>query len=99
MSADNTQVKIAFLSIDNLSVDPRYDYLAGIISGILLFDLAGVNDIVVVDRSSLESVLREQELILSDLTDEDKAVDVGKILGADTKSAAINSSKNTHRQR
>jgi len=83
LSADTTQVKIAFLSVDNMSMDPRYDYLEGIISGILLFDLATAEGMVVVDRSSLESVLKEQELILSDLTDEDKAVNVGKILGAD----------------
>ena len=32
---------LAFLSIDNISMDPRYDYLEGIIRGILLFDLSG----------------------------------------------------------
>ena len=81
--ADNTPVKIAFVSVDNMSSDPRYDYLEGIISGILLFDLAGTGGITVVDRSSLENVLKEQELIASDLTDESKAVAVGKLLGAD----------------
>ncbi len=81
--ADNPQVKIAFISIDNKGMDPRYDYLAGIINGLLLFDLATTDGIVVVDRSSLENVLKEQELILSDLTDNDQAVKVGKLLGAD----------------
>jgi TolB-like protein len=81
--ADTSPVKISFLAIENMSMDPRYDYLEGIIGGILLFDLAGAEDVVVVDRSSLESVLKEQELILSDLTNKDKAVSVGKLLGAD----------------
>jgi len=81
--AANPQVKIAFLSIENKSMDPRYDYLEGIINGLLLFDLGTTDGITIVDRSSLESVLKEQELILSDLTDQNQAVKVGKILGAD----------------
>ncbi|MBN1799348.1 MAG: hypothetical protein JW822_12275 [Spirochaetales bacterium] len=83
LSADSTQVKIAFISVDNMNTDPRYDYLEGIIGGILLFDLAHTEGLIVVDRSALESVLKEQELIVSDLTDESKAVVVGKLLGAD----------------
>jgi TolB-like protein len=83
LSAENAPVKIAFLTIDNKSADPRYDYLEGIINGILLFDLAEAEGIVIVDRSSLESVLKEQELILSDLANNEQAVKVGKILGAD----------------
>jgi len=31
-------VNIAFLSIDNLSANPRYDYLEGIIRALLLFN-------------------------------------------------------------
>jgi TolB-like protein len=81
--AADPQVKIAFLSIENKGMDPRYDYLEGIINGLLLFDLGTTEGITIVDRSSLESVLKEQELILSDLTNQDQAVKVGKILGAD----------------
>lgn len=75
---------IAFLSIDNLSANPRYDYLEGIIRGLLLFDLSGADDIEVVNRSDLDAILREQELQLSSLAeDQNKAIEVGRILGAD----------------
>jgi TolB-like protein len=77
-------VNIAFLSIDNLSANPRYDYLEGIIRGLLLFDLSAAPDIEVVNRSDLDAILREQELQLSSLAeDQDKAIEVGRILGAD----------------
>jgi TolB-like protein len=77
-------VNIAFLSIDNLSANPRYDYLEGIIRGLLLFDLSGARDIEVVNRSDLDAILREQELQLSNLAeDQNKAIEVGRILGAD----------------
>jgi len=77
-------VNIAFLSIDNLSANPRYDYLEGIIRGLLLFDLSGVQDIEVVNRSDLDAILREQELQLSSLAeDQNTAIEVGRILGAD----------------
>ena len=77
-------VNIAFLSIDNLSANPRYDYLEGIIRGLLLFDLSGAQDIEVVNRSDLDAILREQELQLSNLAeDQNKAIEVGRILGAD----------------
>ncbi len=77
-------VNIAFLSIDNLSANPRYDYLEGIIRGLLLFDLSGARDMEVVNRSDLDAILREQELQLSNLAeDQNKAIEVGRILGAD----------------
>ena len=77
-------VNIAFLSIDNLSANPRYDYLEGIIRGLLLFDLSGAQYIDVVNRSDLDAILREQELQLSNLAeDQSKAIEVGRILGAD----------------
>ena len=51
-------VNIAFLSIDNLSANPRYDYLEGIIRGLLLFDLSGSQDHEVVNSSDLDDILR-----------------------------------------
>ena len=75
-------VKVAFLSIENLSGDPRYDYLEGITQGLLLYDLSRARRIALLDRNGLEDVLREQELRLSGLAD-NKAVEVGRLLGAD----------------
>ncbi len=77
-------VALAFLSIDNLSANPRYDYLEGIVRGVLLFDLANQEGLAVVNRGDLESILQEQELQLGSLAeDQGKALQVGKILGAD----------------
>lgn len=77
-------VRIAFLSIDNLSTDPRYDYLSGIIQGILLFDLSDQEGLELVDRTDLDSVLTEQDLALSGLLENTRdALAVGEILRAD----------------
>jgi TolB-like protein len=77
-------VRVAFTSIDNLSANPRYDYLEGIIRGLLLYDLSEADGIEVVNRADLDDILHEQELQLSNLSeDQAKAVEVGRILGAD----------------
>jgi len=75
---------LAFLSMDNMGMDPRYDYLEGIIRAVLLFDLSGQEDVRVVNRADLESILREQELQMSTLAEEQNtAIEVGRVLGAD----------------
>ncbi len=76
------KAKIAMLSVENGSKDPRYDYLEGLLSGLLLYDLSSVEDITLVERSSLESIMKEQELMMSDIG-EAKAFQIGKIAGAD----------------
>jgi TolB-like protein len=73
---------VAFLSVSNLTGDPRYDYLAGITQGLLLFDLSRAGSVTLLDRNALEDILREQELQLSGIAD-DEAVQVGRLLGAD----------------
>src|SRR6056297_1219825 len=78
-----TPVRIAFLSMDNLSTDPRYDYLSGIVQGILLFDLSNQDGLEMVDRADLDSVLEEQKLALSGLIENTRdALAVGEILRA-----------------
>ena len=77
-------VNIAFLSMENLSANPRYDYLEGMIRGLLMYDLSAARDLEVVNRNDLDAILREQELQLSSLSeDQNKAIEVGRILGAD----------------
>jgi TolB-like protein len=76
------KAKIAMLSVDNGSKDPRYDYLEGLLSGLILYDLSDIEDITIVERSSLENIMKEQELIMSDIG-ESKAFQIGKVLGAD----------------
>lgn len=77
-------IRLAFLTIDNQSANPRYDYLEGIIRGVLLYDLSSQPEVEVVNRSDLDSVLREQELQLSSLADDPQnAARVGRIVRAD----------------
>ncbi len=78
-------VSLAFLDVVNLSGNPRYDYLEGLIRGIMLFDLSTQSNLTVLDRVSLDKVLKEQELQLAVLSrDSDAALRFGRILGADT---------------
>jgi hypothetical protein len=75
---------VAVLNIENAGLDPRVDYLSGIIGGLLAFDLGSRSDIVLTDRRNLDAVLREKELSLSALgTDASAAAEAGRLVGAD----------------
>jgi len=77
-------VRLALLSIENQSADPRFDYLEGIIRGVLLYDLSSQQGVEVVTRTDLDAILREQELQVSAVaSDPQAAARVGKLLGAD----------------
>jgi TolB-like protein len=71
---------IAFLGTVNSGQDPRYDYLEPFVSGILMYDLSSSEGIALVDRSSLDAVLKEQEISMS--LGSGDAVKLGSILGA-----------------
>ncbi len=82
--APSSAVKVAFISARNLDIDPRSDYVGGIIQGLLLYDLTRTPGLALIDRSSLDRVLAEQELQLSGLIeDRGSALKVGGLLGAD----------------
>ena len=84
LSAQQAGVKVAFTGVRNLDIDPRSDYVGGIIQGLVLYDLTRAQGIVLVDRNSLDKVLREQELQLSGLLDNtDTGIKIGKLIGAD----------------
>ncbi len=75
---------VAFVTMENAGRDPAADYLAGIIEGLLLFDLSTQEDLALVERASLEEVITEQRLGLSGLSARSAEVQrVGEILGAD----------------
>ena len=77
-------VRLALLSIENQSADPRFDYLEGIIRGVLLFDLSSQPGVELVTRSDLDAILREQELQVSAVAADPQAAErVGQLLGAD----------------
>ncbi|MDA3852318.1 MAG: hypothetical protein PF447_13770 [Spirochaetaceae bacterium] len=74
--------RIALLNLDNVNGDPQYDYLEGMIRGVLLFDLGSQSDIQLVVRSELNGILAEQQLALSGLV-QDEAIELGQLLSAD----------------
>jgi hypothetical protein len=75
---------VAILEVANAGMDPRVDYLASIVQGILAFDLGSRVDLALVDRRNLDAVLKEKELSLSALgQDADAAAEAGRLAGAD----------------
>ena len=75
---------VAILEIANAGMDPRVDYLASIVQGILSFDIGSRTDLALVDRRNLDAVLKEKELTLSALgQDADAAAEAGRLAGAD----------------
>jgi TolB-like protein len=77
-------INVAVLGLENLNRDPRYDYLEGMITGVLLYDLTRVDGISLVERARLDRIIDEQNLRLTGwLNDEDTARQVGQLAGAD----------------
>ena len=75
---------VAILEIANAGMDPRVDYLASMVQGILAFDLGSRSDLALVDRRNLDALLKEKELSLSALgQDADAAAEAGRLVGAD----------------
>ena len=84
LAAPLTAQTVALAGIENAGGDPRYDYLAGIVEGLLLFDLSRSPGVTLVNRSRIDDVLEEQRFVLSGLTaDGEKAVEIGRLAGAD----------------
>jgi hypothetical protein len=75
---------VAILEIANAGMDPRVDYLASMVQGLLAFDIGSRKDLSLVDRRNLDAVLKEKELTLSALgQDADAAAEAGRLVGAD----------------
>ncbi len=84
VSAEERGTVITLMDIENGTYDPRYDYLEGIIWGLLLYDFSRIPGVSLVERRDLERVLDEQRLRLQGLVeDEEEAIRVGELLGAD----------------
>ena len=76
---------VAVLSFDNNSIGKDAADYNGIGKGVadmLITDLAGNPNVVVVDRDRIQQVLQEQNLIKQGAIDPETAVRIGKILGA-----------------
>ncbi len=77
-------VNIAVLGVENLNRDPRYDYLEGMILGVLMYDFTRVDDISLVERARIDRIIDEQNLRLTGLLNDEESVrQVGQLAGAD----------------
>ncbi|MBN2402667.1 MAG: hypothetical protein JXN64_09720 [Spirochaetes bacterium] len=77
---------IAFVGAQNLSGNSAYDYLGAYIEGVILFDISNVKDITIVERSRLEKIISEQQLLAAGLTAEGRekqSIHIGRLLAAD----------------
>lgn len=75
---------ISILYFDNTSGNEEYDWLRKGIADMLITDVAKSRYVRVVERGQLESILKEQALTFSGAIDEESAVEVGKLLNANT---------------
>jgi hypothetical protein len=80
LAARAQDATVAFLGSENSGKDPRFDYLGPLVSGIILYDLSSSAGIALVDRTSLDAVLREQEISAG--LGKGDAAKLGAILGA-----------------
>ncbi|KAB2881349.1 tetratricopeptide repeat protein [bacterium] len=83
LSDSIAQSRIAVLPFKNISGDKQYDWLADGFCETLTSSFAQIGSFVVVERSQIEKVLKEQDFQMSDYANEAKVVEVGKILGVD----------------
>ncbi len=73
---------VTVLYYDNLTNDDDLDWLRKGFSDMLMTDLFMTGELKVVERENLEKILAEQNLILSGLTDESTAFELGQLLNA-----------------
>jgi TolB-like protein len=71
------------LYFENTAAVEEYQWLSKGLADMLITDLSGLAEIKIVERESLEKVLKEQALSLTGLTDKSSAKKVGKLLTAD----------------
>ena len=79
----HAQTRVAITPFENITKNAEYDWLCNGFSETLTTGLSEVNSVIIIERSQFNSIVKEQDLQLSDLADETKAVSVGKVLGAE----------------
>ena len=80
--ASKKRSTVSVLYFENTAKNTEYGWLSKGIADMLITDLAAGGAVDVVERSSLNRVLREQELALTGIIDESKAVKLGKLMSA-----------------
>ncbi len=82
--AVNQTGAVAVLDFQNLTGDEKLQNLGAVIPENISTYLASHKVLDIVERSRLESVLKESELSMAGLTDNEAAANIGKMLGAST---------------
>ena len=78
----HAQNTISILYFDNTTKNTEYQWLSKGLADMLISDLSVVQGIKIVERAALQKVLEEQALGLTGVTDDDSAVELGKLLQA-----------------
>ncbi|MBN1797596.1 MAG: hypothetical protein JW822_03405 [Spirochaetales bacterium] len=73
---------LSVLYFENTTNSTDFNWLSKGIADMLITDITGVPEVTVVERESIEKILKEQERSLNDLYDENSAVAIGKLLNA-----------------
>ena len=76
------KLSVAVLGLENTGGDPRQDYLASLVEGILRYDLSVLADIPLVERRNLDKLLSEKEFSMSAAADPVRAARAGGLVGA-----------------
>jgi TolB-like protein len=82
VQAQAKSTHVAVISVKNLDSSPQFDYLGGMIQGLLLYDFTRATGVSVIERSHIDTVINEQQLQSTGIiNDPASATKVGKLLG------------------
>jgi TolB-like protein len=73
---------LSILYFDNIAKDKDFDWLSKGIADMLITEIAQSGTVNVVERNSLKKIMEELSLSQSDLVDEKKALQIGKLASA-----------------